>query len=421
MKTYLPKECIKHSLPNFRKFILVFLMALSAPIDVSAHASTITRKWCGGFFHRKFVARAQTSALIFTKYQSGYNCIGQYIGTANIGRYGVTCSDESKGCSRPQVATCSKSGVVYDRLYGASGCTFQYTAPHSYSAYAKAQHLVGGIYLTYSASGRGGAGFPGIFTDGTGNIAAADNGTSFSEITGEVDIDDANRLMVKNMNGKLSITSGTNYFSNIKMVIIKEKEGISDDEALQNEEAVQNGTYPDVVYTSRLDVSKNGISHSGIFSKGLASGTIKEFSANQENGVNFNGFSIVLPVQVSLQPDEKLTLVTVVDGALDPAAGPEDKNSGAEYSKNNGTIPGIQLYPNPAREYVDVHTHLTARETMTFSLVNPSGKEFIKESHTVESGRQSTRLNTRHLLPGVYLLEIRTQTKTDTQKLLISP
>uniref|UniRef100_UPI00301B0010 hypothetical protein n=1 Tax=Chryseobacterium sp. VD8 TaxID=3081254 RepID=UPI00301B0010 len=251
-----------------QRLLLAIFISLISYSEVSAHASTITRKWCGGFFHRKFVAQAQTSALSYTKYVTGYNCIGQFVGYGNIGYWSSTCSNESKGCSRPQTATCSKSGTVYDQVYNL--CTLSFTGPYAYNSYAKAEHLTSGIYLTQTSSGRGSAGLTGSYAlDEKKFSRLVDNGTSFGEITGDVTVNDNNQLVVTKMNGRISITPSADFYSDVKIVVIKENVNISDDEALANEQAVQNGTYPDVVYTATVHISKNGLVYDGIFKNGF--------------------------------------------------------------------------------------------------------------------------------------------------------
>ncbi len=429
MKTLLHSKSV-HSFPvmmlqktlqlvKAQKLMLTVLIGLLAHTEISAHASTVTRKWCGGFFHRKFVASAQTSVLSYTKYQTGYNCIGQYVGNANIGSWSANCNNESKGCSRPQTATCSKSGTVYDRVF--SGCYLLYNNPQSYYAYAQARHLTSGIYLTQSASGRGSAGLTGNFNLNADKLAGlVDEGTSSGEITGDIDINDDNQLVISKLTGKLSVTAGADYFSKIKIVIIKEKENITDDEAWQHEEEVQNGTYPEVLYTAQINISKSGTAHDGIFSEGFASDQIKEFSANQQYGVNINDFSATVPVQADLKDDEKLTLVTVIDGGFDISSAVVDKNAGDPLALKPSDARAPVLYPNPAKDHVDINIDLTEKELVHVRIVSPSGKTTAEKSERLNSGRQTVRMNTEKLLPGVYIVEVRNGSRTSSHKLLIS-
>lgn len=78
------------------------------------------------------------------------------------------------------------------------------------------------------------------------------------------------------------------------------------------------------------------------------------------------------------------------------------------------------LVPNPAKNDVDVQTNLTKRGNLAIKIVDASGKILINTSETVESGRQSIKINTEKLIPGTYMVEIKYDSKTSTQKLLIS-
>jgi len=421
MKTILKTEGLlqkSFQIIKSQKLILALFIGLISHTEVSAHASTITRKWCGGFFHRKFVAQAQTSVLSYKKYVTGYNCIGQFVGYGNVGLWSSTCSNESKGCSRPQTAICSKSGTVYDQVYNV--CTLSFTGPYAYNSYAKAEHLTSGIYLTQTSSGRGSAGLTGSYTlDEKKFSKLVDNGTSFGEITGDVTVNDNNQLVVTKMNGRINITPSADFYSNVKIVIIKENVNISDDEAFANEQAVQNGTYPDVVYTATVHISKNGLTYDGIFKNGFISNQIKEYATAQEKGVSFSNFSSSVPINVNLNDDEKLTLVTVMDGGFDISTAVVQKNANTAID-NTLSSDTPKLTPNPAKDYVDVNMNLEKRELIIVRIISSLGKIAAEKSETLNSGKQSIRLHTDQLLPGTYIVEIKSPSKTASQKLLIT-
>ena len=64
-----------------RKFIYGLIVSLFSITYAYADAVVITRNWCGGFFHRKFVAEATAGAWYYIYYPNGYNATGQYMGT----------------------------------------------------------------------------------------------------------------------------------------------------------------------------------------------------------------------------------------------------------------------------------------------------------------------------------------------------
>jgi len=80
----------------------------------------------------------------------------------------------------------------------------------------------------------------------------------------------------------------------------------------------------------------------------------------------------------------------------------------------------IFLVPNPAKSYVDVQTALSKRETVSVRLVDISGKILLEKSENLDSGSQSIRLNTDNLAQGTYIVEVKSNGKISSQKLLIS-
>lgn len=78
------------------------------------------------------------------------------------------------------------------------------------------------------------------------------------------------------------------------------------------------------------------------------------------------------------------------------------------------------LVPNPAKNYIDVQTNLTKRGNVAIKIMDASGKILINTSETVENGRQSIKINTEKLIQGTYIVEIKSENKTSSQKLLIS-
>jgi hypothetical protein len=80
----------------------------------------------------------------------------------------------------------------------------------------------------------------------------------------------------------------------------------------------------------------------------------------------------------------------------------------------------ISLVPNPAKSYVDVQTNLSQKGSVAIRVIDVSGKVVINESQTVDTGRQSIKLNTENLVQGAYIVEIKSDGKISSQKLLIS-
>lgn len=78
------------------------------------------------------------------------------------------------------------------------------------------------------------------------------------------------------------------------------------------------------------------------------------------------------------------------------------------------------LVPNPAKNYVDVQTNLSKKGIVSVRIMDISGKIILEKSTTMESGRQSMKLDTEKLVQGTYIVEIQSNGKTTSQKLLIS-
>ncbi|WP_426278386.1 T9SS type A sorting domain-containing protein [Chryseobacterium sp. S-02] len=92
----------------------------------------------------------------------------------------------------------------------------------------------------------------------------------------------------------------------------------------------------------------------------------------------------------------------------------------AELENMNEQPKEYSLIPNPAKNYVDIQTHLSKKETVSIRVLDFSGKVVLEKSETVENGRQNIKLNTEKLISGTYMVEITSNGKINSQKLLIS-
>lgn len=80
----------------------------------------------------------------------------------------------------------------------------------------------------------------------------------------------------------------------------------------------------------------------------------------------------------------------------------------------------ISLVPNPAKNYVDVQTSLSKKDKVAVKIIDGSGKTVLEKSENLNSGRQSIRLNIEKLIQGIYIMELTSEGKTGSQKLMIS-
>lgn len=92
----------------------------------------------------------------------------------------------------------------------------------------------------------------------------------------------------------------------------------------------------------------------------------------------------------------------------------------AELENINEQLRTYALIPNPAKNYVEIQTQLSQKETISVRVLDTSGKAVLTKSETVENGRQTIKLNTEKLIQGTYIVEVTSNGKTTSQKLLIS-
>ncbi len=80
----------------------------------------------------------------------------------------------------------------------------------------------------------------------------------------------------------------------------------------------------------------------------------------------------------------------------------------------------LTIVPNPAKDNIEIQTTISKKETISVRVSDASGKVVLAKSETVENGRQHIKLNTEKLISGVYIVEIKSNGKTSSQKLIIS-
>lgn len=362
-----------------KKILTIVTLAVLMQLQSFGHASTITRNWCGGIFHRKFVANARVSVLSYTTYQTGYDCIGRWVGKSPRAGWGTVCNNESKGCSRPQVAECWNSGTTADYIY--SGCYLLFSGSHSYWGHAKASHLVSGVTLTQNSTGRGSAGWTDTFTvDSTLAAGLQADGWSQTNVTGNLSVDEFNNLVVTGLTGSVSIQQSKDYVSKIKVLVIKENEYISAAEAERLALLAQDGVYENIVYSSEIVVSKSSILKTGFFN-GLPVSQLSQIDGMQEYGLNLNNVSVTIPLPGTLGLGEHYSVVTIVDGGFDISSAviPNQQEPPAQKNSNmlvNHDEKSVTFYPNPTTNSINCHVYsMSGNENITIKAFDILGKE----------------------------------------------
>lgn len=78
-----------------------------------------------------------------------------------------------------------------------------------------------------------------------------------------------------------------------------------------------------------------------------------------------------------------------------------------EEQKTSQTKEGYQVLPNPAKDYVMVHTELAKEESVSLQLIDMGGKVVASKSGVYERGGQKIELDTKRVSNGMYILKVR--------------
>ncbi len=409
-----------------KKSLVIIGLSLVMQFQANADAWTVTRNWCGGFFHKKFQAYAKVSALSYTTYSTGYNAIGQWVGTNPKGSWSSVCNNDDKGCTRPRTAVCSKSGTVYDYVY--SGPYLQVTNGQPYSGYAKAYYPTGGQQITRNASGRGSAGLEGVYElDQDILDGLSEQGYSDANITGDVNMV-GNELVIQNLSGFVRISDqNADYYSNLKIMVIKENAAATDFDAQAADEALAQGNFAnlDVVYTSEISISKDAIEINGLFAD-LDADALQPMNPNDGFGYFLNNIDLTLPINAVLSVDEHLTVIMYSDGGFDISSAiisqPQGK-AGLSVAKTEIKTPQVEIYPNPASGSINLKVYAqTENENVIVKAFDLMGKEVgVIYSGTLHQGAGTIQnVDVSNLPKGMHMLEVKVGDVVSYKKLTIN-
>jgi hypothetical protein len=90
---------------------------------------------------------------------------------------------------------------------------------------------------------------------------------------------------------------------------------------------------------------------------------------------------------------------------------------GSTGSVRNNTINAMRVYPNPASSYVTVKPNTTER-IETISIVDLAGKTLIQDA--INATVIEHTLDTKDLNPGVYFIQVQSETSQYSQKILVN-
>lgn len=72
-------------------------------------------------------------------------------------------------------------------------------------------------------------------------------------------------------------------------------------------------------------------------------------------------------------------------------------------------LSGLNLFPNPTTEILNVSLTMKMSESVNFTVINSIGQEVMNVTETLSEGNQQTTLNVSNLAAGVYILNINTE------------
>lgn len=195
-------------------------------------------------------------------------------------------------------------------------------------------------------------------------------GFSGANLSGVFDIDSLNRLQIGNIKGSLSIASGSNFQSFLKVLVLKESRKLSanEEEEIKKEENLL--LFRNVLLEGTITLKSSGIEKSGLFSDAVVT-----LGRNDTATIaNLDGINKSLQLnkqQYGLNEDEEFSIVVYVDGGFDYPI----KNRTGARGVNNSTIQENVLgtekatvYPNPANNMLSISlpsSYVNANVTVT--------------------------------------------------------
>ncbi|MCR4737503.1 MAG: T9SS type A sorting domain-containing protein [Bacteroidales bacterium] len=85
----------------------------------------------------------------------------------------------------------------------------------------------------------------------------------------------------------------------------------------------------------------------------------------------------------------------------------------------DNTLEGMKLYPNPATDNLSVAISSNEHASADLSIVNLMGQVVYSENVALNEGNNLLNVSVSNLTPGVYMINIRTNKGTSTQKLIV--
>lgn len=193
----------------------------------------------------------------------------------------------------------------------------------------------------------------------------------------------------------------------------------------RRDELAQKGIFEDIIYSSTITVAKGGCFNDGLFNN-LDSRSIEEYSNNDSSWLILNGISLVIPIDITLSEDERLTAVVIVDGGMDISSAiienPNPNNLNHLNTINyNSNIANILIYPNPTSSFVNFEFNsITENTTFIITCFDVLGKKITElYNGDLNAGdNKISNISVQGLPKGYNIIQIRIG-NTFTNKVLL--
>lgn len=410
------------------KKLITLVLCMSASFIASADIWTITRSHC--FLQKRYIANARVSAIGYTTYQTGYNTLGQWVGKNPKASYYSMCESSDGGCTRPRTAHCQKSGYINDITY--SGPYGIITGSSPYWGNARITLQVGGGHTNVIRvySGRGLAGTMNMQElDSAKAASLVSEGWSSAYTQGKVEVDDSGNLKASGISGTLFISKNTDHFSLLRVMIIKERDDLTDTEAAEAEERMKNGDFGNVVYSGEIRVDRRGVHKTGLFT--LLSNEQGIVSSNDDStGITLNNFNYAEKLSVPLDAHEHLSAVFFSDGGFDVSSAimssPQARMAAptAPHTLNTNVVASFEpeLIPNPVTTgVINVRVFSEVeQEAITIEASDVVGKTYqLYKGSSIKGANELRSIPVSHLPAGIYFGKIVIGNQVFTRKFVV--
>jgi len=367
----------------------VLLLSILSFSNLFGHATAIKRKNCWGFLSYKYKTSSQVS---------------KFAGVLN-GRhpYYVSVGDDiSYGCSGKH----SSSHYSYDNNTKV-GTAWGRSDSNGTEVFSYTNHWT-------LLAGTEGPGYP-IDLDAFEQMDK--EGSSTSQMSEQDHITDDKIFRIENLSGVLKIKKNSNFFSTYKVLVLKERTDMSEDEYNRLNEKYMKLEFENIVAEGEITVSKDNIAATGLFSE--ININDKTIDSDSEYGVNLAGVNLYHSLaNVELKENEEFTIVAYVDGGLDFSI----VRSEEELSKSN-TISktesmSVKVYPNPTRDVLNFQISNSQKEDdMIVKIYDSMGIVVYSEKRRIKNTRNNS-INIQSLQSGIYSLIIESENTRKSVKFL---